>query len=467
MELESVKTIRQRYRDLLAKDATYNATLEELVKKEINVPVFTAGELNEESDLHYANEQRQLSEILLDMHAVNNGITEVKNRIDNTIKTIDDEMASVLESVRKQKEQVEDTNILCGRDSVYSAVLPIYTSSFEDLNAETLNDKTIGAIATESRRVHYDIVSIAGNGYSGNAFVYNEGEFENLIRDASQTEYILDDNDLTIYEYSRLCTRDKKEVISGVINYDDKEVECAITLMASQAVCKAIIQSLDPNLILRKVETSDDGLTYTTRVAKDLYINKNDVCYQDSKYAYGSAVICFPYSYFIRLTFASDTPLQDKIAIEKEDSTIQEVNAYRKKIALQGIRLFSSEYKDTTIETLNILEDSSVDKVSLFVSEYIPDHFPPAEYISYSLIINGQEHPVVPVNTGRDGITIVKFSEEEYSLNGNTELIHETIKTIRVKIRIRPYNNTETPYVSNIKVCIGKNTGNIYVESVS
>lgn len=467
MELESVKTIRERYRDLLAKDPSYDTTLETLIKKEAYEPIFVAGELNEESDLHYADEQRQLSEILLDMHTVNNGIIETKNRIDDAIKTIDNEIVSILESVRKQREQIEDISVLCSQDSAYSAVLPVYTSSFEDLNAETLNDKTMGALAIESERVRYDIISIAGNGYSGNAFVYNEDGFENLIYDKSQTEYILDDNDFTIYEYSRLCTRDKKEVVSGAINYDDKEVECVITLMASKAVCKAVIQSLDPNIILRKVETSDDGSTYVTRVAKDLYINRDDICYQDSEYTYGSAAICFPYSYFIRLTLASDTPLQDKIAIEKEDGTIQEINAYRKKIALQGIKLFRSNYEDTTIESSNILEDSSVDKVSLFVSEYIPDHFPPAEYISYALIINGQEHPIVPINTGRDGITVIKFSEEEYSLNGNTELIHETIKTIRVKIHIRPYNKTETPYVSNIKVCIGKNTGNIYVESVS
>ena len=467
MELESVNTIRKRYRDLLSTDKTYNNILKALTEKDEADPILNIGDINAESDLHYAEEQRQLSEILLDMHSINNGIIEAKNIIQSTVSTLDDSIYAILNSVQKQRDQIEDVNVICGKNSEYSSILPVYTSSFENLDAEIINDRTVGAIATESNSVSYDIVSVAGNGYSGNAFVYTEDGFENLSYDRSNVDYIMDNNDLTIYEYSRLCTRDKKEVISGIVNYDDKEVECVITLMASKAVCKAAIKSLDSNIILRKLETSNDGFTYVTRIDKDLYYNQTDMCYQNQDYIYGNDIVCFPYSYFIRITLASNTPLNDKLAIEESDGTIRRINAYRKKIAIQGIQLFQSEYQDTTIETMNILEDSSVDKVSLFASEYIPDHFPDIDYLQYYLIINGQEYPVVPVNTGRTGISMIKYAEEEYNTNDNTQLIHETIKTIRVKIQIHPYHKTETPYVSNIKVCIGKNTGNIYVEPVS
>jgi len=243
MELESVNTIRKRYRDLLSTDKTYNNILKALTEKDKADPILNIGDINAESDLHYAEEQRQLSEILLDMHSINNGIIEAKNIIQSTVSTLDDSIYTILNSVQKQRDQIEDVNVICGKNSEYSSILPVYTSSFENLDAEIINDRTVGAIATESNSVSYDIVSVAGNGYSGNAFVYTEDGFENLSYDRSNVDYIMDNNDLTIYEYSRLCTRDKKEVISGIVNYDDKEVECVITLMASKAVCKAAIKS--------------------------------------------------------------------------------------------------------------------------------------------------------------------------------------------------------------------------------
>ena len=463
MELESVNTIRQRYRDLLSQDERYNPVLSSLAGKEKNEPILTAETLDTESDLSYADEQRQLSEILLDMHAVNNGIIETKTKIQNIIGSLDETVVSILDSAKKQQAQIQDLNIICGKDSIYSSVLPVYTSAFPDLNAETLNNKTFGAAVINSELVSYDIISLAGNGYSGNAFIYTNNGFENEYLDRSNVYYIMDTNNITVYEYSRLCTQDKTEAVSGIVNYDDKEVECVITMMTRTAVCKLLIKSLDYYLAVRKLEVSDDNITWKTIISDDIYINQEELCYQDADYVYGSAVLCFPYSYYIRLTLANDLPTDDIIAIQEEDGTIRKINAYRKRIALQEIQLYSSEYTEAVLESDNLLEDSSVDKISLFATEYIPDHFIDGDYVSYWLIINGQEYPVVPVNTGRNGTTMIKYADEEYSVLNNTELIHETIKSIRLKILIRPYNKTETPYVSNLKLCLGKNTGNIYV----
>ena len=463
MELESVNTIRQRYLDLLSQDAKYNHVVSALAIKPKDKPILDIETLDAESDLTYTSEQRQISEILLDMHAVNNGIIETKNRIQNTIMALDDTLASILDTAKKQQEQVRDLHVICGKNSPYSSVIPVYASAFPDLNAEVIHDNTFGAAATGSEQIQYDIISIAGNGYSGNAFVYTGSGFENEWLDRSDISYLMDANDVTIYEYSRLCTQDKKEAVSGIINYDDKEAECVITMMTRAAVCKMLLKSFDFGLAVRKLEVSEDNVTWRTIISEDIYINQKDLNYQQSNYVYGSSILCFPYSYYIRITLINNTPTNDTIAIQEENGSIHKVNACRKRISLQEIQLYSSEYEDAVIESDNILEDSSVDKISLFAAEYIPDHFPEADYISYWLIINGQEYPVVPVNTGRSGVTMIKYADEEYSMNDNTELVHETIKSIRLKIKIRAYNKTETPYISNLKLCLGKNTGNIYV----
>ena len=110
-----------------------------------------------------------------------------------------------------------------------------------------------------------------------------------------------------------------------------------------------------------------------------------------------------------------------------------------------------------------MLRETAVDKISLFATEYIPDHFPENEYIKYYLIINGIEYPVVPANTGKKGINIIKYSEESSAVSEEIQLVHETIKTVVLRVVITPFQRKETPYVSNIKLCIGKNTGNVYV----
>ena len=463
MELESVKNIRNKYIALLSGDKNYNNILQDLNKKEDNEPILNIHDLDAESDISYEDEQRQLSEALLDLHSLNNGIKEAKDVIIDSLNTLDNSLDTIFKSIDKQLEQVEDINVICGLDSAYSAILPIYATDFEYVSAAEINERTISASPVEMNEISYDIVNIAGNGYSGNSFVYNDNVFENEDDDKSDPAFILDDNDLTIYEYSRLCTHEKRESISGVVNYDDKEVECSITMSSQKKVCHAEILSDDTELVVKNIEISDDGLVFKSCLNNPIKINNTNECYDNPDYIYGSGIVCFPYTNFVRITLSNNTVLNDTIAIQDDNGKINKINAYRKKISIKSIRLFNAKYEENTFITQNILQDSSVDKVALFASEYIPDHFPINNYIDYSLIVNGQEYTVVPVNSTGDGKKVVKYKDEDFSENGYSHLIKETIKTVQVKITIKPFNKTETPFISNIKLCIGKNTGNIYV----
>ena len=87
MELESITAIRQRYQELLSEDPKYNAVLQRLIEHTED-PILSVTVLDAESDLFYSSEQRQLSEALLDLHAINNGITEVKNVIADTVNVL-------------------------------------------------------------------------------------------------------------------------------------------------------------------------------------------------------------------------------------------------------------------------------------------------------------------------------------------------------------------------------------------
>ena len=462
MELTAAKLIKEQYRDLLSRDAEYNNVLSKLVQKKEDTPLLEITEIEPEADLHYNTEQRQLSEILLDLHSINNGIIEAKDAIKTLISSFDDSLKKVSASVQKQVEQVNDINMLCGHASVYNAIIPVYVTDFQDTSAELLDDKTLGASLAGQEQVPYDVISINGNGYSGNYFVYENGGFVSDINDCSNIEYLMDENDITSYEYSRLYAKQKSNIVNSLINYDDRPVECIITLSAQEAVCKMRLLSQDQKLAITKLETSQDGIHYETRINEPLYINDLSKIYNDNTYIYGSNTLCFPYSHFIRVTLVNDETTQEELRIIEEDK-IQKLDASRKRISISGIELYRSEYSSCELISDNILKEGNVDKVSLFVSEYIPDHFPDMDYIHYFLILNGQEFPIVPVNSNKDGIRIVKYTEESVSTDQTTEIIHETIKSIQVKITIQPYEESETPYISNMKLCIGKDIGNIYV----
>ncbi len=462
MDLKSIRLIREKYRDLLMTDAEYDKILFALSSKEESKPITQIQDTEPEADLSYNAEQRQLSEILLDMHGINNAIHEVKDRISEIIDETDGSLSAIRNSVSQQLEQVNDINMLCGNESNYNMIVPIYVSDFEDTSAEFLDAKTLGASLVGSDSINYDIVSVSGNGYSGNEFVYVDDEFAIDIDDRSKLEYIADANDITVYEYSRLCADKKQDISSSYINYDDRPAECTITLSAEEAVCKARITSPDKNLCIKRLETSEDGIRYADRLAEPLYINDLSKIYNHSTYIYGSNTLCFPYAKYVRITLSNNDVTNEEIRMKQKENIVI-VNAKRKRIAIAGIELFSSIYTEALLLSKEILENGSIDKISLFATEYVPDHFTQDEYVQYALVINGNEYPIVPANSNKKGTVMIKCSDDEDVDIDQITIIREPIHTVRVKIIITPYNNTETPYVSNVKLFLGNTTVDLYV----
>lgn len=437
-----------------------------LINKPDTEPIYTHKELNYEEPPSLDNEQRELLEMSMDINSINNGIYEMKNKIRELVDYVDSNIESAKAIIKKEDDRISDINIICSQTDDYNMVIPIYGTDFEG-SFEDIDNKYFGAAISEKEEVEYGIISIDGNGLSGNRFVYNEDDtFENTKNDYSDEKYINDDNDITKFEYSRYFTNDKTEVIDGIINYDDKDVEVTILLNSlDKKFNKIKWMTENEDLVVTRLETSTDGIYFTDRLEKTLKNEGAEDLYNDSTYIYGSNVLCFPYSYYVRITFRSSHIENDMIAIENEDGVNVYNNTRRKKIAINNIKLYRSSYKSTSITSGNIIIGGSVDKVALFTSEYIPNHFTDKNYITYYLIVNGVEQEVVPVNSGKDGIKIIKFSETDSSLTLDSwiKTVKETIKSVQIKMAIEIPNDNETPYVGNLKLCMGKETGSIYV----
>lgn len=463
MELSTSKQIRQNYIEVLSQDPSYNEITETLINKPLKEPISNFKYVNDEDEPSFSNEQREFSEIMLDINSVNYSLIEISNKLTELLNTINENIFNAESTIEKQEDHIQDLNILCGQDSEYNMIIPIYESYFPNIASEYIDEKTFCANKKSLSLIGYSINNVSGNGISGNKYVYNDEQFEEEIEDRSLLKYIYDDSDVTSFEYSRYFTNKKNEAIDGIINYDDKDVECILTIESESKVCIMKFLSEDSGIIVKNVEISKNGIDFTSCLSKELMINNRSHMY-DNEYVYGSGIICFPYTKYIRLTLSSSSILDDNIAIKSNDEVMEYKNTRRKRVKINNIKLYSGEYSDGTIISDNLLKSGSVDKVGLFVNEYIPEHFSDQSYIKYSLIVNGTEYEITPVNSQKNGIKLIKFSEKnEINAQDYTTCVSETIKDIKIKISISPYQNDETPYISNMKLCLGKDTGSIYV----
>lgn len=469
MELTSIKNIRENYLKVLSEESQYNDILLKLSEKDEDEPIYTIKELNYEEAPDYDNEQRELLEVSLDLNSINSGVVEIKNKVVDLISYLDSNVEIVKDAIEKEDERLSDLNTICGEESEYNMVTPIYASDFteEDQGFENIKNKYFGAVLLSQEKIDYEILNISGNGVIGNPYVYNNDVFEDVDGDYSDYSYINDDNDITKFEYSRYVTNEKTEVIDNIINYDDKDVTVTIILGSSEKTFnKMEWLSENKDLIVKELSTSDDGVAFTSRLKEPISMGEAEIVYNDSTYIYGSNVLCFPYCSYVRVTFSSSDNCSDVIAIMDEENQIKKYpNTRRKKIAINNIKLYNSTYSKATLVSGNLILGGSVDKVALFCSEYIPNHFVDKNYITYYLIVNGIEHEVVPVNSGKDGIKLIKFREVNTSTQKEEyiETISETIKSLQVKIIIDIANENETPYIGNIKLCLGKESGSVYV----
>ena len=462
MELTSMEEIRNRYLTALASDPRYEDVLTELKLKDNHLPISNFKSLNPEEPPDFFKESREMQEILLDITAINNGIIEMKDRVETIIESIDTVVTGTQDILKREEDRIQDVNMICGTDDEYNAIIAVTADAFGDgTEFEMPNQNTVGAKLVTRNVVPYEIVSISGNGIEGNRHVYKNGKFESDNDDYSKHEYITDDSDITFFEYERFVSTHRSEIRDGIINYDNKPCECVLTLRASTKVCRMKLLSETQDIVLRQVEVSDDGINWKNCLNKEIKLNSRDDMYRNPYYIYGSGILCFPYSEYIRLTVASNAIVEDQIKVDKICP-----HTKRKKIRINNIKLYSSAYEPTNIMTNNVLAAGSMDKIALFASEYVPDHFTDSG-IRYYLIVNGTEYEVVPVNRKRsDAISVIKYSEVTDAVNtmSGTKLIDETIKSAVLRITIEDFAGRETPYISNIKLLMAKDTGSIYVD---
>lgn len=478
MELKEPGRYRSQYLSALAADNYYNDIIKELTNKPLNVPNYNFRYMEAEQAPDFKNKMRELQELLLDMNVIDAGVRETTSYIDSIIANLDNTAAAIKEIVDNEEERLKDLNILCGIDDEYNMIIPIYASDFgSDENYTVFGSKILGCHADKLESVDYEVASVSGNGYLGDLRSYDADqhvfvEYEEndpgimaAVDDNSNIEYMTDDNDVSAFAYSRYTTTDKMQAMDEVINYDDKDVEVNLTLTAKKDFCALKLLSDTPDLRIKSLEISNDGISYNKYINYTIDINNNDKNYNEHDYINGSGIICFPMTSYVRIVLVSGSVTADYLWLTEKDEERLLENIQQKSLKINNIKLFTGSFTETDITTDDLLEAGAVDAAGIFVNELIPAHFSGSRYVKYYLIVNGEEYEVEPVNSMRNGVKLVKFNENESSNNAESyaKIISETIKSLKIRITMLPEDAQETPYIGNIKLCLGKDTSSIYV----
>jgi len=149
-------------------------------------------------------------------------------------------------------------------------------------------------------------------------------------------------------------------------------------------------------------------------------------------------------------------------ALQDAETVIQLNGARRHVIRINDITAFTSTYDTESYLETGELISGPVDCIAVFSNEYYPPVFPTdasiyglQDYLTYILTVNGTDYTVVPVNSQKDGIKIIRFSDytitEDYTVH-----IDEPVKTAKLKVKFITPNQSYSPYLSNLKVCLGK-----------
>jgi hypothetical protein len=463
MDRVGIEAIKYAYQqDLIENGKMIKAT--ELAAKELYEPIFTTLSIHPEEEPNISDMNIVLTEIGIDISILNKEIATSGQAFAALMGDMKLRLDAVDQQLLAEEERLKDLNILCGNYTEFDNVVTLTEADFEG-NFSTEKGTTFLAYTSDLKEIEFQVMQVRGNGYEGNEYVYANNKFLKEIIDTSKREFINDASMITAYEYSRLTADVSETLYPPLLNFDKEEAQCSMVIGALETFNTIKITSDFANVIIKDILVSaDDGATFISTITKSIPINNQDAKYESGGYAYGSGIICFPSTKYLKIVFQSNGATTDKIAFKNintanvenpKENIITIESAKRHIIRINNIEARVGTFsKKTTLATAELI-NSPIESIAIFANEYVPEHFPSANYFKYILNINGVGYEVIPINSQRAGAKIIKASDYRQA-DESIKHIDESIKSASLTVVIEAPNEAETPYVSNIKICFGK-----------
>lgn len=461
MEYLGLKTMKEEYANMLLSKDTEKAN--RIFNSSTDTPVTEPLEIHPEEEIQKEIIENQFTDIIVDIQSLNYEVLEATKNYTSLMTDIVTRLNAVDTALEAERNRIQDMNIICGNYNEFTTVKQIKTSDVYG-TVGLLGDYIFTAHTDNASVGKFGVTFVEGNGFSGNKFVYNNKEYAINNMNTSNEQNIYDGDPLTIYEYSRLTSiGNKTETTPAEINFDKEEARCSINIRCEDTISMLHLD-MDSHVILEDVLYSDDGIIYKSAWTTPKEINNINQSYIDPNYIYGTGVISFPPSQFIKLQLASNGATDDKLAFLFTDAsnaqqpierTIELPNAKRHVIRISDITAHVGIFSQGYLQTKELITNP-VQSIAVFANEYIPEYFPVNKtYIQYILTVNGIDYDIVPINSEKNGTKVIRVSN--YSIIDDYVVhINETIKSASLKVVINTMDSNVTPYVSNVKICFGK-----------
>lgn len=461
MEYLGLKTMKEEYANMLLSKDTEKAN--RIFNSSTDTPVTEPLEIHPEEEIQKEIIENQFTDIIVDMQSLSYEVLEATKNYTSLMTDIVTRLNAVDTALEAERNRIQDMNIICGNYNEFTTVKQIKTSDVYG-TVGLLGDYIFTAHTDNASVGKFGVTFVEGNGFAGNKFVYNNKEYAINNMNTSNEQNIYDGNPLTIYEYSRLTSiGNKTETTPAEINFDKEEARCSINIRCEDTISMLHLD-MDNHVILEDVLYSDDGIIYKSAWTTPKEINNINQSYIDPNYIYGTGVISFPPSQFIKLQLASNGATDDKLAFLFTDAnnaqqpierTIELPNAKRHAIRISDITAHVGTFSQGYLQTKELITNP-VQSIAVFANEYIPEYFPDNKtYIQYILTVNGIDYDIVPINSEKNGTKVIRVSN--YSIIDDYVVhINETIKSASLKVIINTMDRNVTPYVSNVKICFGK-----------
>ena len=346
--------------------------------------------------------------------------------LSRTIKRLD----VVKDTINAEKERLQDISMLCNAKTDYDNVIPLKDNSF--IGTYTYEDGVFYSGLNTSSSVKFVVDDITGNGYEGNKYVIKDNSYLEDVLSTKTRSALYDNNISSYWEYSRITASSSESYLIADFNTDDAEAKSTVTLRFAS-------------------------------VANEVVINNKDDSYKNEGYVYGSNIISFPSSKYLKITFESIGYTNDVIAFERTETdsneSIQTITtivptAKRHAIKINDIYVRNKSFvSESTMKTNELItQDTDVYAISVFANVYYPTGLS-TDSVKFILTVNGTDYEVKPVNSYDNGIKIIRFSQGKMPTE-YTQYIGEKIQSAYLTVVMKTKNHL-TPYMNNVKILLG------------
>lgn len=449
------KIIKNNYAfKILESTNNLDKTLSILNKKDY-APLLTPTELHAESEVTKEQINDYFQDIGMDIDIVSNDTAIATERFKNLIETTRAKLNDTKNILKAERDRLEDINVLCNKYTDFYNTIDICKKNIA-ANAIVSDDNLISLSLDSDKKIYGEIISITGNGYEGNANVYKDGAFVSESTDTSNHSYILDDSNLTYYEYSRLTVSNAEKNILSLVNYDSIMARCCITIKASEEINLLELKTENEDLILESLSTSNDNITYTTSEIKNVSIKNKSNRFDSFNYVYGSGILSFRNCQYVKLVLRASKNTNDVIAGINANSNVDIYETARRSvIKINNIILSNKVYKSKGQIVIDNIITNPVNSIAIFANEYCSDDLNIRNSIKYTLTVNGIGYEIIPINYPEIAKKIIKTTNTTTESIDSVHYINENIKNASLTINMESNKNYTTPFISNVRVLIG------------